>query len=383
MHLTLHITNKCNLRCKYCYVNQGAESMTHKTAFAAVDLAANNTRNADDTDTKKPCGLVFFGGEPLTERRLIYDIVEYSQRIKKETGQVFYYKITTNGTLLDEDFLKFSRSINMMLGFSHDGYAQDDCRVFHDGNGTAEILEEKIPLLLQYQPYAVAMCTVNPETVHKLSSSVEWLFKKGFRYITVSPNYDKSADWNKKTLAILESEYKKLAELYIKWTKENMKFYLSCFEMKILSHLRGEKYCEDRCQLGRKQVSVAPDGKLYPCVQFVGDIEYEMGNVFSGIDIEKRKIIEQKGSFNPPECENCAINKRCNHTCGCLNRQATGSVSEISPVQCAHERILLPIADSIAEKLYKERNALFIHKHYNEFYPVLSLVEDKSGILPD
>lgn len=369
MHLTLHITNKCNLRCKYCYVRQGGESITHETAFAAVDMAA---------ESKKPCGLVFFGGEPLLERELIYDIIEYSQKIRKETGQTFYYKITTNGTLLDEDFLKFSSGINMMVGFSHDGYAQDDCRIFSDGTGTAEILEKKIPLLLKYQPYAVAMCTVNPETVSKLAQSAEWLFNQGFRYITISPNYDKSAKWDKKSIATLETEYKKLAELYIKWTRENIKFYLSCFEMKILSHLRGEKYCEDRCQLGRKQVSVAPNGKLYPCVQFLDDAEFEMGDVFSGIDAEKRKIIEEKGSVISPDCEKCAINKRCNHTCGCLNRQATGSIGEISPVQCAHERILLPIADSIAEKLYKERNTLFIHKHYNEFYPVLSLIEDKT-----
>lgn len=374
MHLTLHITNKCNLRCKYCYVQQGGETMTRETAFAAVDLAAK------DSGAKKPCGLIFFGGEPLTERQLIYDTIEYSQKRKKETGQIFYYKITTNGTLLDEDFLKFSCDINMMIGFSHDGLMQDDCRVFADGRGTAGVLEKKIPLLLQYQPYAVAMCTVNPETAHKLASSAEWLFDKGFRYITISLNYDKSASWDKKTLAVLESEYKKLAELYIKWTRANLKFYLSCFEMKIMSHLKGDKYCEDRCQLGRKQVSVAPDGRLYPCVQFVNDAEYEMGDVFSGVDAEKRKIIEQKGSVTAPVCGNCDVSKRCNHTCGCLNRQATGSIDVVSPVQCAHERILLPIADSVAEKLYKERNLLFIHKHYNEFYPILSLIEDKTAI---
>jgi uncharacterized protein len=343
--------------------------MSRRTAFTAVDMAASE---------KKPCGLIFFGGEPLIERELIYDIVEYSRRIKKETGQIFYYKITTNGTLLDEEFLKFSRYNNMMIGFSHDGCAQDDFRVFQDGKVTSGILEEKIPLLLHYQPYAVAMCTVNPETVHKLALSAEWLFNEGFRYIVISPNYDKSAKWNKKLLTELESEYKKLAELYIKWTRANEKFYLSCFEMKILSHLRGDKYCEDRCQLGRKQVSVSPDGRIYPCVQFVNDLEYEMGDVFSGISIRKRKIIEERGSVISAVCENCAVKQRCNHTCGCLNRQATGSISEISPIQCAHERMLLPIADSIAEKLYKERNPLFIHKHYNEFYPILSLVEDKT-----
>lgn len=371
MHLTLHVTNKCNLRCGYCYVHHGAESMTRETALAAVDMAAR---------ANTPCGLIFFGGEPLIERNLIYGIVEYSQQVRKKTGQTFYYKITTNGTLLDEEFLNFSRDVNMMVGFSHDGLAQDDFRVFsNSGAGTAAALEDKIPLLLRYQPYALVMCVANPGTAGKLSASVEYLFDRGFRYLIVSPNYDKSAPWDKSSLAALEAEYKKLADLYLKWTREGVKFYLSCFEMKISSHLRGAEYFEDRCQLGKKQISVAPDGKLYPCVQFVGDAEYEMGDVFSGIDVEKRRIVEEKGAADAPECAGCAVKGRCNHTCGCLNRQATGAIDRVSPVQCAHERMLLPIADKIAEKLYRERNPLFLHKHYNKLYPVLSLIEDRSA----
>ena len=40
------------------------------------------------------------------------------------------------------------------------------------------------------------------------------------------------------------------------------------------------------------------------------------------------------------------------------------------------ERILLPIADSLAEKLFKKRSAMFIQKHYNDLYPLVSLIED-------
>ncbi len=68
--------------------------------------------------------------------------------------------------------------------------------------------------------------------------------------------------------------------------------------------------------------------------------------------------------------------KRCNHFCGCLNKQATGSIDLVSPVLCAHERLLLPIADKLAARLFKKRNALFLQKHYNDYYPIVSLVED-------
>jgi uncharacterized protein len=325
-------------------------------------------------------GLVFFGGEPLLEKELIYKTVEYSKKRAVEVNyqHKFYYKITTNGLLLDEEFLQFSKDCGMVVGFSHDGLMHDDCRVFPDGSGSFDLLNDKIPLLLKYQPYAVAMTTVNPETVHKFADSIQWLFDRGFRYLVSSLNYSPEAKWDSASLKELERQYKKLAKKYLEWTNAGEKFYFGAFEMKILSHLHGEKYCSDRCQLGRKQISVAPDGKLYPCVQFIDDAEYYIGDVHSGADETLRAKVEEKGSKTPATCENCAVKARCNYTCGCLNRQATGFIDAVSPVQCVHEKMLLKIVDGVAEKLYDKRNALFIHKHYNEFYPVLSLIEDKT-----
>jgi hypothetical protein len=38
--------------------------------------------------------------------------------------------------------------------------------------------------------------------------------------------------------------------------------------------------------------------------------------------------------------------------------------------------MLTPIADRVGETLYGERNPLFLNKHYNPAYPVLSFLED-------
>jgi uncharacterized protein len=53
-----------------------------------------------------------------------------------------------------------------------------------------------------------------------------------------------------------------------------------------------------------------------------------------------------------------------------------GDVNQISPVLCRHERMLIPLADRIGAVLYAERNPLFLHKHYNAAYPLLSFLED-------
>jgi uncharacterized protein len=345
--------------------------MSREVAFAAVNLAIED---------KKTSGLLFYGGEPLLEKQLIYDIVDYTKKITKDTKHIFYYKMTTNGTLLDEDFLKFSRDINMTIGFSHDGPAQDECRLTSSGGATFNLLEGKIPLLLKYLPYSAGMCVMDPSTVHNASSTVKFLFDKGFRYISLNVNYSKTAKWTKKHLSILEDEYKKLAKMYLNWTKKEEKFYLSPFEMKILSHLKGIKYNEDRRVMSREQPSVAPDGKLYSGSRYIGNPAFEIGDVYSGFDSEKRASIYKIGGIPLASCGDCAIKTRCNYIYDSLASTESGIVPEISPVQCANEQMLTPIADKIAGQLYRERNALFIHKHYNRMYSVVSLVEDRSLI---
>ena len=367
MQLTLHLTNKCNLNCKYCFVTHGPESMSREVAFAAVKFGMKNTNTS---------GLLFYGGEPLLEKNLIHDIVNYTKAIKKKTGHTFYYKMTTNGILLDKKFLRFSKETNLSIGFSHDGPAQDDCRLFPDGEGSAAELDEKIPLLLKYQPYAIGMSVLDPSTAHKASAIVKFLFDKGFRYITTNLNYNRTAPWTKKHLSILEMEYKKMAEMYIKWIKAEEKFYLSPFDIKILSHLKGEKYHADRRRMAKNQPSVAPDGKIYASSRALGTPEFEIGDVFSGIDLDKQSAIFKRGGLVPDTCVECALKARCNYVYDSLSCQEGEIVTDIAPIQCAHEQIITPIADYVAEKLYKEHSALFMHKHYNELYPVMSLIED-------
>ena len=101
-----------------------------------------------------------------------------------------------------------------------------------------------------------------------------------------------------------------------------------------------------------------------------------IGDVISGIDEAKRARLRDESQDEKEPCRGCAIRRRCHNTCGCLNWQTTGSVARVSPVLCRHEQMLMPIADRVGETLYRERNPLFLNKHYNPAYPVLSFLED-------
>lgn len=370
MHYTLHLTNNCNMACKYCYVDHdNIQVMSFETVRKAVDMASENSMAS--------IGIVFFGGEPLLHRDLIYETVEYCKWKENNSEGMFHFKITSNGLLLDEEFMSFSARENIFIALSHDGIreAHDSHRIDRNGKGTFDVLSDKIAMLISERPYAPVLMVVNPDTAEYFSRSVEYLYSKGFRYIISSLNY--AANWKERDMELLKKQYEILTQFYFEKTIEEDKFYLSPFEVKINSHISGDSYCHERCELGKKQISVAPDGFLYPCVQFAYERDYSIGHVNKGIDREMQEKIYAANEEEKQSCQLCAIRKRCNHYCGCMNKQSTGSINKVSKVQCNHERMLLPIADRLAERLYKRKSAMFIQKHYNDMYPMLSLIEDR------
>ncbi len=375
MHLTLHLTARCNLRCRYCYAapHEGGE-MTWETARAAIDFGVK-------TAGEESLGVIFFGGEPLLKVALMRQVLEYCGRVAAETGQLFHFKVTTNGLLLDEEFLTDGLTSQVFVALSHDGVpaAHDAQRVDGQGRGSFDRLLKVTELLLRYKPYAPAMLVTTPETVGDYAASVKYLFGRGFRYLICSLNY--GVEWTPGAMKELRRQYGRLAEWYVEETEREQKFYFSPFDTKIASHIYPGSCRRERCELGYRQISVAPSGRVFPCVQFVGDgsdSEYSIGDVWRGIDEERRAGLFRLAAAEQEECERCAVSERCNHSCGCLNRQATGRLERVSPVLCAHEQMLMEIADGVGERLFRRRNGMFIQKQYNELFPIVSLVEDQT-----
>ncbi len=368
MHITLHLTSGCNMNCSYCYAHPtDRQDMTWEIAENAIKYGYKTSPHN--------LGIIFFGGEPLLKKDLVKKSIFFSSNLFQNTGFKPHFKITTNGLLLDENFMKFSNSVNLAVALSIDGVetAHNYHRKTKDGNNTFNFVEEKLDLLLSYQPYASIYMTVTPETVNHYFDSVLYLFNKGVKYLIVSLNY--AGNWTSDEIIELKNQYKRLAILYERMILDQKKFYFSPFEIKFASRIKGEMYECDKCHLGMRQVSISPDGSIYPCVQFVNKPEYKIGNVFNGIDLDYRNKLFDISSHNK-SCEKCVLKTRCNNNCSCLNIQTTGIINEVSPVLCETEKLLIKIADRIGEKLYQQKSPMFIQKHYNSVYPILSLLED-------
>ncbi|MCR5808754.1 MAG: SPASM domain-containing protein [Clostridiales bacterium] len=355
MNFTLHLTADCDLACRYCYEKHGPERMDEAAALAACDLLFSFGHKTN--------GFSLFGGEPLLCRKVIEKTLRYAAEKNWEIGGKLAYRMTTNGVLLDEDFLDFADEHNIMIALSHDGPLQDEQRVFKNGAGTSEALEPKIDMLLSHQPEAVVMATFLPKNAGRVAETVEWLYNRGFSRINTCIDYRPEADWNDENMAELDRQYALLEELCEKHFDSPRPLRYLNFESKIASYLNGRPCIE--CRLGVKQPSIAPDGKIYPCNQFLNDPRYLMGDVWSGIDAAAQRRIFFEAQKPEASCEGCAIEQRCRHHCACLNFSMTGDMHKVPPVQCAHERSLIRHADGLAKRLYESGSPRFMRVYGN------------------
>lgn len=237
--------------------------------------------------------------------------------------------------------------------------AHDRHRRLPDGSPNFDHLLPKLRMLLAARPYASVRMVVNPDTTPLLAESVSFLLDEGRRYLIVSLNHAEL--WGEPEMEQLARQYERLGDLYIQWTRQGRKFYLSPFEVKLSSHIQGEDVCKEYCELGIRQISVDPQGFLFPCVQFTTagpESRWCIGDVVSGIDVAKRNQLRNESQDEKEPCRRCSLRRRCHNTCGCLNWQTTGSVARVSPVLCRYEqtssRGTAPAARSLAGRIVSD-----------------------------
>ncbi|MDR2809886.1 MAG: radical SAM protein [Tannerellaceae bacterium] len=173
--VTLFITSRCNLRCRYCYAEAGKKSvdMDFRMAQAAVDLVAHNAGYAG-----LPKFAVGFhgGGEPTTAWPLLTDIVEYAKKTAEKKGLDVELFAATNGMLNKVQREYILRNFTG-LNISFDGPAdiQDFYRPTVGGAGSFATVRDNLKFFSEAGfPYGIR-ATVTDQSVCRLVEMVEWM----------------------------------------------------------------------------------------------------------------------------------------------------------------------------------------------------------------
>lgn len=145
MQIILKLTTACNLNCVYC--SEGdlpAETLPEEIFFKLVDELPALLEHVGNNDAE----FLFHGGEPmLYGRDNLKRLIDYAR--KNLRGFDVRFLMQTNGTLIDDDWIKFFAAEKISVGVSLDGYAElhDKNRRTKNNEPTAEKVLHNLKLL--------------------------------------------------------------------------------------------------------------------------------------------------------------------------------------------------------------------------------------------
>jgi len=152
--LTLTLTERCNLRCRYCLFESdrpGIRPHRNRTMPLETALAALRFFVARCEDTAEPV-VSFYGGEPLLCFPLMRKLVAEARG--HDDWPVLRFVIDTNGTLLTDAVVDWIATNGIDLQISLDGPApvHDHHRVTGGGGSTHAAVESAVGRLLDRDP---------------------------------------------------------------------------------------------------------------------------------------------------------------------------------------------------------------------------------------
>ncbi len=174
-YLILKVTNRCNLKCIYCYANnKNNKDMDFKTGKNAINYLTN-------LDNK--IKIQFTGGEPLLNFNLIEKVVEYCNN--KYNDFKIEYAIQTNGTLITEKMAEKIKELNIKVGVSIDGLEINDVlRPYKDGKSSTLDTLRGMYILKSYNvPFGITTVVTNKNLPY-LEDFVKYLIAFGVKSIS-------------------------------------------------------------------------------------------------------------------------------------------------------------------------------------------------------
>lgn len=369
MNYIVHLTDKCNMNCKYCYEKKTEKEISFEHIKNLVDYIIKN-------DKSDNVAISFYGGEPLLKFGMIKDTINYINSKEKRIN--FVYSITTNGTLITDEIIDFLNDNNFIyVQYSIDGAkeAHDKNRVLQNGNDTFDIVSQNAKILLdRFKGKVIANKVITKNNLSTLDQDIDFLFGMGFKEIYTLVDY--SADWDDGDLPIYREKLTAASKIYSREIMKENDVTIPIFDDKIKTYINDTYNCNDNCKMGMKTINAGADGNFYPCMQFVGNSKYVIGNCQEGVDVEARLNLIKASGKEKDICKECDLRKRCKHTCPCKNYSLTGDINELSPIICEFERITIDVSDRMAEELYKNGSKLFIQKYYNDNYKLIRFIEE-------
>jgi len=229
----LVLTNKCNLRCKYCYQgsspNINTKNELKKGEWKKILLQLKDLR------AKK---LNFVGGEPFLYRDF-WNTLEFAGK------KGFEIRIFTNGTLLNEKVLKKLKKLGVKLSFnlnSHNKKFQDFFQEKGSWEKTVNSMEQCKKQKIEFEIASPIM----KSNLRNLDKFIKFCAKLGAKRIRLVPLVLMGNAVNLKRFKLSKKQIKEL----------NKKIKNKSLEVTVGCRV---------CEAGVNYITIQPNGDITPC----------------------------------------------------------------------------------------------------------------------
>ena len=351
--LYLLVSDGCNLRCKYCFEETPSLAepfkstlMNKETVIKALDLFAMKTKHHGNPEKKKVIHI--YGGEPMINRRAVYQAVSYTHELKV-CGKLPYncqLAIVTNGILLNEEDAKLFSKHNVTVGLSIDGPATitDFYRIpkRHDVHVTERITAAF--QMLKFNEVSVGLSvTLTPRAIEHfdefLTFFTEGIFREAdgvsIKLLHITPNLELPDDYYRSAVECQINAFKRFREIGL---------YEERMMRRVRAFVDQEPMYSD-CGVVGRQFVIAPDGRIGVCQDFVKPRTYFPSSVY---DKENHDLLEklfvgwrERSPFFMPQCKDCVAIGICGGGCPASAELKTGSRYNLDERACHHSKQVL------------------------------------------
>lgn len=332
--------SSCNLNCTYCYYLEKKNLFGEGPFRMSEELLENYTRQFIEAQEVPVVTFTWQGGEPtLMGLDFFMKAIELQKRYRgnKKIENAFQ----TNGTRLNDEWCRFFRDNNILVGISIDGqeHNHDHYRKTPSGGPTFKKVMKGIELLQKHNVEFNTLSCVNSYNVHYASETYRFLKKIGSGFIQFLPVVERETDpgnnsgmklaspmsvpgTNATEWSVGAKEFGKfLITVFDEWVRNDVaRYFVQLFDTTLANYV-GEMpgICVFAETCGDALV-MEHNGNVYTCDHFVFP-EYYLGNINDTplIDIVKSQKQFDFGILKrntlPRQCLQCDVRYACHGEC--------------------------------------------------------------------
>jgi uncharacterized protein len=333
----IHITNDCNLRCDYCYLEKTRENLPEDVGRRAVDAVFRSALKHGIRSVK----LKYAGGEASLHMKALTALHDYATRLAQEHDIKLEAAMLTNGVVLSQRTVTSLKERHIAVSISLDGLGlyNDSQRAFTNGHGSAYYVLRTIKRLLANGVKPHISVTISQRNLDGLPELISYILEHD---LTFSLNYYRENDCSAHIddLRFANTQIIEAMRSVFNVIEGNLprRSLLSC----VLDKARLHAPHTHTCGVGKNYLVIDQRGGVAKCQ---ADIRHTVTTIDQADPLQAvrddRTGVQGLAVDQKEGCRTCTWRYWCTGGCPLLTYKATGRYDVQSP-NCSIYKALFP-----------------------------------------